>query len=104
LGREERRHALKAYAENKARMHRSNMKLDKRKFFFYMVDAGYKNIAEIAVDSNIHRNTITDYLTGNKSVFSTTVLKLAETLKVHPLELTQNDDQVSLVKKVANVS
>lgn len=60
--------------------------LDPKKVKKRLLSLGYKNLSDFAAKNAIHRNTLNDLLNG-KSVFSNAFEKVAEKLKIDPMEL-----------------
>jgi transcriptional regulator with XRE-family HTH domain len=76
------------------------MKIDRKKFYYHLIGADFKNVEEFAKESGIHRATLNPYINGERSIFTSIVQRIAETLGVHPLQIS--DEEALSAKKVAN--
>jgi transcriptional regulator with XRE-family HTH domain len=65
--------------------------LDNQKFRAALNRKGIKSTLELSRLSGIHRNTLAPYLNGEKSIYSNTILELAQFLEIDP-ELLKVED------------
>jgi plasmid maintenance system antidote protein VapI len=76
------------------------MRIEKRKCFFNLVGAGFKNVEELAKATGIHRATLNPYINGRKSIYTNVIERISEALQFNPQEISENE--TDLQKKVAN--
>lgn len=65
-----------------------NYRLNVQKFKSRLIEGGYRNLADFAAKTKIHRNTLQTLLAG-KNVFSASLAAVANALKTDPLEIIE---------------
>ena len=62
-------------------------RIDERKLRQRMEKLGFRSLAAVLRKAGLHRNSIADYLSGRKSVFSSVTDRLCATLELDPWEI-----------------
>ncbi|MFH1729424.1 MAG: nucleotidyltransferase domain-containing protein [Pseudomonadota bacterium] len=65
---------------------------NEKKFRIQLIRLGFLSISQFSKRTKIHRNTIYDYLTGKKKIFSDQFLAIAKSLNVSPFELIDESE------------